>query len=142
MKLLPFSELGKGKFGTVFLVEEVSSFNKYAAKFIKTRRRTYKEKALEEIEILKIVNHENIIKYVDSFIDNSFVVILMEYIDGGELFVKIADEDYSLTESDCVKFVKQICLGAEYLHSLNIVHLDLKVCEYQMSNIIKLNDSF
>lgn len=128
LRLIILSELGKGKFGTVFLVEEISTLSKYAAKFIKTRRRTFKEKALEEIEILKIVNHENIIKYVDSFIDSSFVVILMEYIDGGELFVKIADEDYSLTESDCVKFVKQICQGAEYLHSLNIVHLDLKVC--------------
>ena len=122
-----FIELGKGKFGIVFLVEEKVTKTQYAAKYIKTRKRSYREKALEEIDILKLVDHEHIIKYVDSFIDTNSVVILMEYIGGGELFVKIADENYSLTEVDCINFVRQICLGVQYLHSLDIVHLDLKV---------------
>ena len=111
----------------MFLVEEKVTKTQYAAKFIKTRKRSYREKALEEIDILKLVSHEHIIKYVDSFIDTNSVVILMEYIGGGELFVKIADEDYDLTEADCVHFVSQICHGVQYLHLHNVVHLDLKV---------------
>jgi len=51
----------------------------------------------------------------------------MEYLDGGELFERVATEDFTLTESDCCLFLRQICRGVQYLHSRNIVHLDLKV---------------
>ena len=67
--------------------------------------------AEEEISILQRLEHENIIQYVDSFAERSAVIIVTEYLSGGELFVKIADEDYSLTEADCTHFVRQICLG-------------------------------
>ena len=33
----------------------------------------------------------------------------MEYLDGGELFERVAGEDFNLTESDCCQFMKQIC---------------------------------
>ena len=111
----------------VYLVREVESEKCFAAKFIKTRRRSYRELAHEEISILQSLSHENIIRYVDSYSGPASIVIVMEYLDGGELFVKIADEDFSLTEADCVGFVSQVCLGLQYLHSLSIVHLDLKV---------------
>jgi serine/threonine protein kinase len=53
----------------------------------------------------------------------------MEYLDGGELFERVANEDFTLTESDCCLFLRQICRGVQYLHSRNIVHLDLKVIQ-------------
>jgi myosin-light-chain kinase len=53
--------------------------------------------------------------------------LVMEYLDGGELFERVATEDFTLTESDCCLFLRQICRGVQYLHSRNIVHLDLKV---------------
>ena len=93
--------------------------------------------AEEEISILQRLEHENIIQYVDSFAERSAVIIVTEYLSGGELFVKIADEDYSLTEADCTHFVRQICLGVQYLHSENIVHLDLKVCIVYLISIIQ-----
>ena len=55
------------------------------------------------------------------------IVIVTEYLDGGELFDRIVDEDQDLTESDCSSYMKQVCLGLDYLHNLNIVHLDIKV---------------
>ena len=51
----------------------------------------------------------------------------MEYLDGGELFERVAADDFNLTESDCCLFMRQICRGVQYLHNHNIVHLDLKV---------------
>ena len=43
--------------------------------------------------------------------------MVTEYLSGGELFEKIAsEEDYNLTESECVKFLHQICEGVAYLH--------------------------
>ena len=67
----------------------------------------------------------------------------MEYLAGGELFERVVDEDFDLTESHCVLFVRQICQGVishfvdnfpnnsvprqvEYLRDRHIVHLDLK----------------
>ena len=55
------------------------------------------------------------------------MILIMEYLDGGELFERVADEDFNLTESDCCLFMRQICRGVQYLHDTNIVHLDLKV---------------
>ena len=89
-----------------------------------------RERADEEISILKKLNHEKIIKYEDSYSSKKEVIILMEYHDGGELFDRISEESYTLTEADCVDFITQICQGVTYLHSHNILHLDLKVSSF------------
>ena len=51
-------------------------------------------------------------------------VIISEYLDGGELFERIVDED--VIESDCCYFISQVCQGLDYLHKKDIVHLDIK----------------
>lgn len=48
-------------------------------------------------------------------------------IEGGELFERIVDEDYPLTEVDTMVFVRQICDGILFMHKMNVLHLDLKV---------------
>ena len=62
----------------------------------------------------------------------------MEYLDGGELFERVAADDFNLTESDCCLFMRQICRGVQYLHNHNIVHLDLKVILYISNQLEKL----
>lgn len=47
-------------------------------------------------------------------------------IQGGELFERVIEEDYKLTEKACTVFIRQICEGVDFLHSRDILHLDLK----------------
>jgi len=46
---------------------------------------------------------------------------------GGELFDRAISDDFLLTEKACVCIVRQICEGVEFIHSQNIIHLDMKV---------------
>ena len=56
-------------------------------------------------------------------------------INGGELFERVVeDSDLTLTEYDCVGFLRQICDGVRFIHSKNIIHLDLKVSDHVRCN--------
>lgn len=57
-------------------------------------------------------------------------------MEGGELFDRIIDENYNLTELDTVLFIRQICEGLQYMHKMYILHLDLKV------NLLQLRISY
>lgn len=48
-------------------------------------------------------------------------------IDGGELFERVIDDDFVLTERSCAVFMRQVCEGIEFMHGQKILHLDLKV---------------
>lgn len=48
-------------------------------------------------------------------------------IDGGELFERVVADDFTLTEGDCIIFLRQICDAVRFIHAKNIMHLDLKV---------------
>lgn len=46
-------------------------------------------------------------------------------IQGGELFERVIEEDYTLTEKACTVFIRQICEGVDFLHSRDILHLGI-----------------
>lgn len=55
------------------------------------------------------------------------VYVVIRSITGGELFERVIDEDFVLTERACTVFMRQICEGIEFVHRQNILHLDMKV---------------
>lgn len=52
-------------------------------------------------------------------------------ITGGELFERVINDDFVLTEKASVMFMRQICDGVSFMHSRHILHLDMKVSEYR-----------
>ncbi|ELV13978.1 Myosin light chain kinase family member 4 [Tupaia chinensis] len=119
--------LGGGRFGQVHKCEEKATGLKLAAKIIKTRGMKDKEEVKNEISVMNQLDHVNLIQLYDAFESKNDIVLVMEYVDGGELFDRIIDENYNLTELDTILFIKQICEGIRHMHQMYILHLDLKV---------------
>lgn len=69
----------------------------------------------------------NIFVICDSILVKLLISNVFQRIDGGELFDRVIGDDFILTEKSCTVFVRQICEGIAFIHSKNVLHLDLKV---------------
>lgn len=136
--------LGTGKFGTVFKLIEKSTKKVWAGKFIKAYSAKEKENVRQEIAIMNDLHHPKLVQCIDAFEGKTDIVMVLEMISGGELFDRIIDEDFELTEREVIKYMLQIVDGVNFIHKKGIVHLDLKpeniMCINKTGSKIKLID--
>jgi serine/threonine protein kinase len=71
------------------------------------------------------LDHPNIARVYEYFISQKGLFIVMEYLQGGELFSMIKQSQF-FSEKTAKEYMKMILQGVNYLHSKNIVHRDIK----------------
>ncbi|XP_039219796.1 myosin light chain kinase 2, skeletal/cardiac muscle [Crotalus tigris] len=136
--------LGGGKFGEVRTCTVKDTDLKLAVKIIKKQGPKDRETAEVEIDVMNQLNHRNLIQLYDAVETPREIMLFMEFVEGGELFERIIDEDYQLTEVDCMVFVRQICEGILFMHQMRVLHLDLKpdniLCVTATGHMVKIID--
>ena len=122
--------IGQGAFGKVNLglnvltgrVVAIKSFKKTPIEKLKHKMR----KIQYETELMKQFNHKNITKILEVFNDEEYMLIIMEYINGGNLF-SFVKKRRKLSEKMAKFLFRQIILGIQHIHSKNVVHRDIKL---------------
>ena len=138
--------IGQGAFGKVNLglnvltgrVVAIKSFNK---KNLNSPNNENMKKIIYETNLMRRLNHPNITKILEMFEDEEYILIIMEYINGGNLF-SFVKKRRKLTEKISKFLFKQIILGIKHIHSQNIVHRDVKLENIliDLNNTIKICD--
>ena len=121
-------KLGQGTFGIVVLATHQLTGEKVAVKILEKEKiiqEADKTRIEREIKILKNLRHNNIVHLYDVKETASSLYIIMEYIQGKELFDYIVGKK-RLSEIEACNFYQQIISGIEYLGKIRVVHRDLK----------------
>lgn len=120
--------IGEGNFSVVKECQRKSDGKRFAVKCINKSALNPKDRAnlVQEINILKDLDHPNIIRLYDVYEDDhDMCYLVMEYAAGGELFDRIIAKEY-YTEAEAKKVVKVVAKVLMYCHSEGITHRDLK----------------
>ena len=125
--------LGRGSFGSVYLVTRKEDNKIYALKTVILEKLSKKEQenSVNEVRILASVNHPNVIGYKEAFWNDkeSSLNIVMEYADDGDLQTKIQKmkkEGGMFNENLIWSYSIQMIEGLKALHDKKIMHRDLK----------------
>lgn len=152
--------LGKGAFATVYQLATRLHGELFAAKELE-KKRFMKNGVLDqrldnEMQIMKELNHENIVKYIDYVETEQYLYIIMEYVPCGDL-QGYTQAHGTLPEHMGRAMTTQILDSLAYLHKRQITHRDIKpdnilICsedpfvvkltDFGLSKVVKNNETF
>ena len=138
--------IGQGGFGMTYLGEQVNLGRKVAIKEFYMKEycnrdegnskiytlsqgsselvERFRVKFVKEARSLARLRHPNIVSIIDIFEENDTAYYVMEFHEGGSLAEKV--KNAPLPEADAVKYIRQIASALEYVHSKQMMHLDVK----------------
>ncbi|CAM9558941.1 unnamed protein product [Ectocarpus fasciculatus] len=121
------AEIGRGGFGVVFQALNVEVGDFVAVKrFPLTAIDAESLASIEaEIDLMKKLNHPNIVKYVDTIRTQDYLHIVLEYMENGSL-QHVLKKFGSFSESLTAIYITQVLRGLKYLHEQGVLHRDIK----------------
>ncbi|EAR92244.1 calcium-dependent kinase (macronuclear) [Tetrahymena thermophila SB210] len=119
------NQIGQGHFGVVKKVVHKITNEERAVKIIQKSQEKAQKYSLNEIELLRSLDHPHILKIYEFYEDKNNFYVVLELLKGGELFDKIS-EGNMLKEKQAQEIMRQILSAIIYAHSQNVMHRDLK----------------
>lgn len=117
--------LGRGSSGRVRLSKHSETGQLAAVKIVPKSMVESTYGIEREVIIMKLIEHPNIMGLYDVWENKGELYLVLEYIEGGELFDYLVRRG-RLSEREAVHYFRQICNGVQYCHQFNICHRDLK----------------
>jgi len=118
--------VGQGSFGIVCTCVNTSNNKIYAVKFIEINEDDGGD-IQNEIDILKATALcDNVVKYYDAYLKENYLMIVMEYCDGGSVLDVMQMCNRPLTEKQIAAVCLHVLKGLHFMHSSKILHRDIK----------------
>ena len=147
-------QIGRGNFGSVFLVDRLeppptppSPPLRCGVKKIAIFDMSEKEAAQAKVEaaLLADLAHPCIVSYIDSFIQEGHLHIVMEYCEDGDLgsaMKRAREEGAHFSEAQILDWFAQLCFAVCYIHDRHVLHRDLKSQNVFLAggNMVRLGD--
>ncbi|XP_010275897.1 PREDICTED: CBL-interacting serine/threonine-protein kinase 23-like isoform X4 [Nelumbo nucifera] len=120
--------LGEGTFAKVKFAHNVDTGENFAIKIL-DKEKVLKHKMIgqikREISTMKLIRHPNVTRMYEVMASKTKIYIVLEFVNGGELFDKIASHG-RLKEDEARKYFQQLINAVDYCHSRGVFHRDLK----------------
>ncbi|XP_068854499.1 serine/threonine-protein kinase PAK 3-like [Aphelocoma coerulescens] len=126
MKYTELENIGSGSFGEVCRAFDNATGGEVAIKKINLQGLRRKELTLNELMIMKMNRNPNLVNYLDSYLVDDEVWLVMEYMDGGTLR-DVISKTY-LSEDEMAAVSRECLQGLDFLHSNHVIHRDVKSC--------------
>ena len=138
-------ELGRGASGRVYRGLDKKTDGYVAVKEISIERLQHSDisSIMGEVELLKSLNHRNVVQYLGSFRTRHYLYIIMELVEAGSLSFLIKQSDTgAFPETLVAVYIDQVLQGLAYLHAQGIVHRDIKGANIltNAEGVVKLAD--
>ncbi|KAJ8510939.1 hypothetical protein OPV22_001373, partial [Ensete ventricosum] len=122
-------EIGKGAYGRVYKGLDLENGDFVAIKQVSLENIPQEDLniIMQEIDLLKNLNHKNIVKYLGSIKTKTHLHIILEYVENGSLANIIKPNKFGpFPESLVAVYIAQVLEGLVYLHEQGVIHRDIK----------------
>ncbi|KIW04409.1 uncharacterized protein PV09_04685 [Verruconis gallopava] len=135
-----FNKIGQGASGGVYTAIERATNRCVAIKQMNLEQQPKKDLIVNEILVMRESRHKNIVNFMDSYLVQGDLWVVMEYMEGGSLTDVVTYN--MMTEGQIAAVCRETLQGLQHLHSKGVIHRDIKSDNVllSMEGNIKLTD--